>query len=95
MTIPTRAEFNALLRDRLASDPHFRDLLITDPRAALSQLAGLDLPEFINITVHEESLTDVHIVIPAASSDELAEEDLEMTAGGNAWPSVCILCYRD
>jgi hypothetical protein len=81
MAIPTHAEFDALLRDRLASDPQ----LPTDPRAALSQLAGLDVPDFISITVHEESLTDGHIVIPAAPSDEFAEQDLEITTGGNAW----------
>jgi hypothetical protein len=91
MAITNRAELDALLRERLATDPQFRERLITDPRATLGELLGNDVPEFIAITVHEESLTDVHLVIPAAASDEIDEEDLDLAAGG-ALPQLCILC---
>ena len=90
MSIPTRAEIDALISERIADDPSFRDALLSDPRAALSALVQTEIPEFIAVTVHEESLTDVHLVIPEAPGDEIAEEDLEMVAGGEAcWTNSC------
>lgn len=38
MAFPTRAELDNLIRDRLASDPAFRDALLADPRAAIAHL---------------------------------------------------------
>lgn len=84
MSVPTRDQLDALVRTRIADDPSFRDLLLSDPRAALSDLAGTEIPDFVTITVHEESLTDVHLVIPAAVGDEIGEDDLELVAGGGS-----------
>jgi hypothetical protein len=95
MAIPTRAELDALLQDRLAADPAFRDQLLADPRGTVSELAGIDLPELVQVTVHEESLTSVHLVVPAstpASSGELSEEDLELVAGGGMCWDDCAGC---
>jgi hypothetical protein len=90
MAVPTRAELDALVRERLAADPEFRARLLADPRGTLSELAGAEVPEFIEVTVHEESLSAVHIVIPAATGDEIAEEDLELVAGGAVcWTDSC------
>ena len=41
------------------------------------------VPEAFTITVHEESLTDVHIVAPGAI-DHVPDDDLELVAGGGA-----------
>ena len=86
MSVPTRDQLDGLVRARLQEDPAFRDLLLSDPRAALGDLTGTEVPDFITVTVHEESLTDVHLVIPAALGEEVTEDDLELVAGGgNCW----------
>lgn len=91
MSIPTRAELDGMIRERLASDPEFRAALIADPRAAVSALVGIDLPDVVTVTVHEESLTDLHLVLPAVPSGaELSDRDLELVSGGAAcWSDSC------
>ena len=80
-----RAEILGTVRDRAASDPAFRSQLLSDPSAAMSDLLGTPVPDAVSITVHEESLTDIHLVIPALSN--LSQEDLELVAGGTNWRS--------
>jgi hypothetical protein len=91
MSIPTRADVDAMIRERLASDPAFRQQLIDDPRATVSQLVGMDLPDVVTVTVHEESLTGIHIVLPSVPSQgELADDELELVAGGGVcWTNSC------
>jgi hypothetical protein len=86
MAIPTRADVDAMVRDKLATDPDFRAALLADPHAALSALVGMTIPDTVTINVHEQSLTDIHLVIPqqSAPAGELNEEDLELVAGGGA-----------
>jgi hypothetical protein len=90
MAVPTRAELDAKIREKLAEDPSFRERLLAAPHSALTELTGAQIPEFITVTVHEESLTDVHLVLPPLLGDEIAEEDLEMVAGGGVcWTDSC------
>ncbi|MDQ1249362.1 MAG: hypothetical protein QG597_3737 [Actinomycetota bacterium] len=91
MAIPTRAELDTMLRERLAADPDFRAAVLADPRAAISQLVGVEIPDIVTVTVHEESLTDVHVVLPAParSEGEITEDDLELVAGGACWTNDC------
>ena len=85
MAAPTRAQVDGLIRQRLDADPGFRGKLVSDPRAAISDVIGMPLPEAVKVSVHEESLTDVHLVIPAGrSKGQIADGDLELVAGGNA-----------
>lgn len=90
MSIPTRAELDALISERLASDPNYRQALLDDPRAAVTELVGTDVPAAVHVTVHEESLTDIHLAIHASSSGEIAEDDLELVAGGGCWSNAGI-----
>jgi hypothetical protein len=92
MSVPTRAELNDLIQERLASDPEFRATLTSDPRSAISELVGVDVPAAVKLTVHQESLTDIHIVLPAttAAEGEFSEDDLELVAGGSTcWFDYC------
>ena len=93
MAAPTRAEVESLVRQRLDSDPGFREKLLSDPRAAVSSVIGMPLPEAIKVSVHEESLTDVHLVIPAGpSAGEIVDADLELVAGGEMCWGNCGNC---
>ncbi len=83
MSVPTRAELDVLVRERLASDPDFRAELLAAPRAAVSKLLGLALPDAVQVEVHEETLTHIHLVITTPSaSGEISDDDLELVAGG-------------
>ncbi len=86
MSIPTRAELDTLVRECLANDPDFRAALLADPRAAVSKLLALALPDAVRIDVHEETLTHIHLVIPATfANGEISDDDLEQVAGGVCW----------
>lgn len=74
-----RAELEAQLAEEIAADPQFVDRLIEDPREVLAEILGVDIPEMVNITIHQESLTDVHLTIPAR---ELTGDALDAVAGG-------------
>lgn len=91
MAVPTRSELDALIAERLAADPDFRAKLLDDPRAVVSEVVGVQLPSGINVTIHEETLTDLHIVVPAQpSGDDLSDDQLELVAGGGVcWVDIC------
>jgi hypothetical protein len=78
-----RTTIGQAIADRIAEDPKFRAALLSDPRSALESLAGLQVPDSVRVTIHEESPTDIHLVIPASSA--LSDSDLELVAGGYNW----------
>ena len=79
MAIPTRSEVEAIIAERIAADPGFLNTLLADPRAVLSEIIGFDIPESVQVVLHEESLTQIHLTIPA--SEALSDADLELVAG--------------
>ena len=79
MAVPTRSQVEAIIAERIAADPGFRDALLADPRAVLSEVVGFDIPESVQVELHEESLTQIHLTIPA--SENLSDSDLELVAG--------------
>ncbi len=76
-------------RDRLiekaSSDDAFRTLLINDPRKAVEEEFGVTLPDSFSVTVHEQSPTEAHLVLPPAV--KLEERDLKLVSGGLPWCS--------
>ena len=96
MAVVSRAEFNQLISDRLATDPSFADALVADPRAAISELFGVELPAGLVIDVHKESLAHLHIVIPFMNTTgEIADDDLDLVAGGGTPHLWCVGCSPD
>ena len=86
MAVPTRSEVEAIVAERIAADPGFRDTLLADPRAVLSEVVGFDIPDTVQVVLHEESLTQIHLTIPA--SEALSDADLELVAGAG-WVGNC------
>lgn len=69
---------------RSAIDSDFRTALLTDPRAALEQAAGKQIPDNLRVKfIEKDADCDAMFVLPdAVSSDELTPEQLEAVAGG-------------
>jgi hypothetical protein len=83
MTSLDRGEILAAVRERADSDPAFRALLLEQPSVAMSEIIGIPVPDSVRISVHEESPTDIHLVIPAAGN--LDNADLELVSGSGSW----------
>ena len=77
------SQVESVVRERAQRDPEFRELLLTDPRAALSQLPGLELPESLSVRVVEEDTDEVVLVVPPPrpAVDDLDAAELEKSSG--------------
>jgi hypothetical protein len=80
----SRGEAEQRIRERAEADPAFRAELLAKPREALEAELGVQIPETVSVQVHEESLSAVHLVLPA-SQEDLSDADLELIAGGGSW----------
>ena len=69
------------VRERAESDSEFRERLLDNPSAVMSEMLGVQVPDAVRITVHEESPTDIHLVISAVGS--LSDTDLDLVVGGD------------
>ena len=87
-----RNEILAAVRERAESDAAFRALLLANPAAAMSDVLGMPVPDAVSITVHEESPTDIHLVIPAAGNLDNADLELVSGSGGWVWASCASGC---
>jgi hypothetical protein len=62
----------------------FRAELKSEPEGSTRVRARREDPGQISVQVHEESLSEIHLVLPA-SEEQLSEADLEMVCGGGCW----------
>jgi hypothetical protein len=65
-------ELSDLIR-RAWEDPEFKRRLLSQPRATIEDALGVTLPAGLNVYVHEQTPTDLHLVLPmppAASQSE-------------------------
>ena len=81
--MPFRSDFEKRLIDRANSDAGFKQLLVTDPRAAVERELGVKVPAGANVKVLQETADTLYLVLPLdASNVELSDEQLESVAGG-------------
>ena len=83
MPMPSRGEVDQVIRERLAEDPTFRDQLLQDPKGTLASVFSIDVPEGMEVFVHEDTPSKVHLIIPGPA--ELSDQDLELVSGGACW----------
>ena len=78
----TATEMRDQILSKAADDNDFRARLVADPRAAISAEIGADIPDAFSVSVHEDSATTAHIVLPP--SPALTDAELELVAGGGS-----------
>lgn len=76
----TQKDLRDQIMSRAAEDEAFRKSLLSDPRGAVKSAFGIDAPDNLNVHVHEETSTDIHLVVP--SHDQLSDDELESLTGG-------------
>jgi hypothetical protein len=84
----TRAEIERRLIQRSMEDEDFRQKLLDEPKAAVEQELGTQLPEGIEVRVLEESADTIYLVLPPATKqgDELSDQQLDaVSGGGSTW----------
>ena len=82
------------LIEKASADIEFRNKILTDPKAAIKEATGIELPEGININIVEEKANEFFLVLPKADSPEgeLSETELDAVAGGWSGASECGSC---
>ena len=77
------AEIRDHILGKATDDAEFRARLVADPKAALNDELGVSLPDGFAISVHEDSNTHVHLVLPPTSQlDPAALEEVRAAHGG-------------
>ena len=72
-------QMQSQLLARAADDMGFRQRLITNPHAAIHEELQVEIPEHLDIQVHESDVSTVPLSLPP--SRQLSEEQLEQAAG--------------
>ena len=81
--MPFRSDFEKRLVDRATSDAAFKQLLVSDPRAAVERELGVKVPANVNLKVVQETPDALYLVLPLdGSNGELTDEQLESIAAG-------------
>ena len=81
----TATEMRDQILSKAADDNDFRARLVADPRAAISAEIGANIPDEFSLSVHEDSATTAHLVLPP--SPELTDAELAQVSGGVDWAS--------
>lgn len=75
----TADEMRAALVARAAEDDAFRSQLMAEPKATIKREFDIDVPEDVEIQVHEDSSNTAHLVLP--NNATLTEVELARVAG--------------
>ena len=76
----TAEDMRRQLAEKAADDLAFREQLVSDPKGAIQQVFGIQVPDDVEIRVHENDMHTLHLVLPPGPN--LDEEQLEKVAGG-------------
>ena len=80
MAFSYSGEIETRIMAKAAEDEDFRVRLIDDPKSAISEVFGINLPEWFDVQVHQNTTTTRHLILP--ESEVLTESELELVAGG-------------
>ena len=73
-------EMRERLIEKAIADETFRARLLADPKNAVQDELGVQVPDGFTIEVHEEAADTSHLVLPP--STQLDEAELNQAAGG-------------
>ena len=81
-----RAEVERRIVQRSLQDDSLRQRLLADPKGALEEELGTQLPDEVRVGAVEETADTIYLVLPSASTagegGELSDQELEAVAGG-------------
>ncbi len=64
----------------------FRQELLSNPKAAIERALGITVPAGVTITMHQDTPTTLHLVLPVRAPEggaELSDAELEQATGGH------------
>ena len=70
---------------KAGADEGFRARLLADPKGAIGDELGVNMPAALNVKVHEDDAVTWHLVLPPSS--RLREADMRAVHGGQ-WVGV-------
>ena len=74
------SEVQAEIVSKTTTDAQFRQQFIADPKGVINQEFGIEIPDNMQIHVHEGDLQNVHIALPPPTV--MTEEQLEAISAG-------------
>ena len=87
-----KEDLQSRIIQRAAQDPSFRQALISNPRQAIQQEAGVEIPASVQIEVVEQTPNKIILTLPAAQGQargELSDQELGAVAAGGTWATSC------
>ncbi|MEM8618549.1 MAG: hypothetical protein AAGF73_02380 [Actinomycetota bacterium] len=87
------------LYDALKTDPQLRDRFRNDPKTALAEWIGQQLPDNVEIVAVEDSPERVHVIIPPEPvtkvDDTVSDQELDAVSGAGFLPFMPSGAIRD
>jgi hypothetical protein len=59
-----RQQLEVYLAAKAKADPDFRERLLADPKHTIEVEIGMRFPEALRVTVYEEKVNQLHVVLP-------------------------------
>jgi hypothetical protein len=59
-----RQQLEVYLAAKAKADPAFRERLLADPKRTIEVEIGMRFPEALRVTVYEEKVNQLHVVLP-------------------------------